>query len=258
MKKNNNVIMHARSKETGIVFYSNYYPKVGIEAYKEKGNIYTRIIYTSLDEYIFIYKDKSGKQRKIVITIMDLIIILIAIISRSIPNILATTYFIVNCSTDFVNFIYMSYYMKSSKKKDFARYHAAEHKACSAYDKYRRLPTMDEIKKESRFSKYCGSIEVSKNIIFSVGYCLSTYLLLSREKYVLFCIAMLIISIVSITFKKYMQIFVTSPPRDDDIELAREGISAFIELENKIKNGANIYIDGGWDQIKIMGFKLDE
>lgn len=259
-KSETKTILHARSKETGIVFYSNLYPKIGVEAYKEGKEIYTRIIYTSLDEYIYLSGDgiKTVKKRINLITVIFyVILIFLALKLHNLLYFLLFGYFAVVGLGDLINILYMSYYMKFKNNGDFARYHAAEHKICNAYDKYQRLPTLEEIKKESRFSKYCGSMESSRKIIFSLGYFLSGLIFFSNGMYKEYIISIIVVFFISITLNKYLQIFITSKPNDEDIKLAMDGVEMFLEIERRLQNGDRIYVDGGWDQIYTVGFRFD-
>jgi len=56
----------------------------------------------------------------------------------------------------------------SFKNKKMRKYHAAEHMALSAYEKYKRIPTIEEVKKEDRFSPICGSNILSENAFLSL------------------------------------------------------------------------------------------
>lgn len=118
--------------------------------------------------------------------------------------------------------------------KELTKNHGAEHMTSLAYKKLCRIPTIDEVKKFSRFSKYCGisifSALITAQIIgfvvfITTGFKISEILLL------------VIPLIFSSSFPFYLlglffQVFTTSKPDDANIELAIAALSALEEKMN--------------------------
>ncbi len=74
----------------------------------------------------------------------------------------------------------------SFKNKKMRKFHAAEHMTLSAYERYKRIPTIEEVKQEKRFSSVCGSNILSENALLAfVG---SIILTLAIVGCVCFCV----------------------------------------------------------------------
>ena len=145
-------------------------------------------------------------------------------------------------SFDFFLFVEVVYKTKSKnvKNRAIAKFHSAEHMVINVYTKLQRIPTFDEVKKSSRFSKICGS---RKNL-FKISY----YTLLSLvivfatgcNGFVYFGLVIIISIFMAIAeyngWLIFLQAFITMPPSDSEIKLAIEGVKAFEEMEEKLKN----------------------
>lgn len=105
--------------------------------------------------------------------------------------------------------------------------HSAEHMIIHAYHRLKRIPTIEEAKKFSRFSFLCGS-NVAPALIVSqlIGYIVYIYTGFIIPEILLFIVPHIIPGIFLVGF--IAQLFTTKKPKDENIELA---IAAISELE---------------------------
>lgn len=242
-KKKN--ILEARSKKNGIVFYSDICPRYGAETYiDDLGIIHSIIIPVQLDELIDISEilahNEKSRFSKFIPLVFDVILIIVCLILRNPWYIFASIYFSVTASFDLFHFI-KSAYLKFSESdyRSRTKFHSAEHMVVNAYRKFQRIPTFREVKQSSRFSKYCGSRILYHNIVESI--LMSLIIVLSSKYGILFCylgfifINMFMSIVKRMGLLKFLQIFVTSPPSNVEIQIALEGIKAFEDMEEKLR-----------------------
>lgn len=248
--QNNKIIIKARSKKNGIVFYSNTLPFVGSETfYDDSGKMQSRLIFTRVDElvdYMGTLNEKENTFNKKNLIIFDFALIIISIIAfvctKNFGLIFASIYFSVFVSHDLFEFAKISYKMKLKKGREcsIAKFHAAEHMAINAYKKLQRIPTLEEAKKYSRFSKNCGSRKILSRIFMFSMITVAMATLISYNG-LIYLIVVLLIPLFRVILEKYgwlifLQVFVTSKPTDKEIELAIEGLRQFEIMEKMIKN----------------------
>lgn len=249
MKKNYNV--SARSKRNGIIFYSEECPIFGSEAFRdESGKIQTRMVPIKLDLYERYQEHKSQKKKshsKHVALIFDILLLTICLLSKRIWFVLAAGYFSLLISFELFEFIEDSYQMKSKKRnaKSTARYHSAEHMVVNCYEKLKRIPTFEEVKKASRFHKRCGSIEIIDNIVMHLLLSLSIAFVANWSTVLyllLLCILILIFRVLADKkgWLRFLQVFFTAKPSDEDIELAIEGIKNYEKMEKAFQDNSDL------------------
>lgn len=168
----------ASSKENGIIFRSNYIPAVYNVTEQEDGSISTEML--PKKHTIFRFDDKSESKKKyylVFILISIILAIATALIFKDFSLFTAISFFIINAYDDLFSFLWVVYIMNSSPRgKSLARYHAAEHMVIRAYEKYRRIPTIEEVNNTSRFSRSCGSLYQINRIIFVFCFSIIVYL----------------------------------------------------------------------------------
>lgn len=115
--------------------------------------------------------------------------------------------------------------------KETKEYHAAEHMIINAFEKYKRVPTIEELRKTSPYSPMCGSSSVvfCSITIFLLGlYCKYSSEVLEKISY-----AMLINIILYLSYSyKYIQIFMIKKPTEDKLHMA---LLALEELVKQLK-----------------------
>ncbi len=234
MEKNYNVC--ARSKRNGIIFYSQKCSLFGSETFRdESGKIQTRIVPIEFDNYKDYLENKS--QKKNLPLIFDIMLLTICLLSENIWFIIAAGQFSLFVSFELFEFIERSCQRKSKKgnTKSIARYHSAEHMVINCYEKLKRIPTFEEVKKASRFHKRCGSSANINNIVMYLLLSLSTAFVANWS--IIFCLSLCILIVIFRLFAdkkgwlRFLQVFVTAKPSDEDIELAIEGIKNYEIME---------------------------
>lgn len=114
--------------------------------------------------------------------------------------------------------------------KEFLRNHGAEHMVQRAYEKLKRIPTVEEAKSFSRIHRACGvtifSAFITAQLIGFVVYICTSYVI---PEIMLLLVPLLFQTIVPFnTIGKIVQFFTTSKPLNHNIKLA---IAALSELE---------------------------
>lgn len=103
--------------------------------------------------------------------------------------------------------------------KETKEYHGAEHTIINAFEKYKRVPTIEELRRTSPYSPMCGSSSVvfCSITIFLLGlYCKYSSEVLDKISYV-----MIINIILYLSYSyKYIQIFMIKKPTEDKLNLA--------------------------------------
>lgn len=122
---------------------------------------------------------------------------------------------------------------RTSKGKSRFRYHAAEHMAINAMNEIQRVPTLEEIKRFSRFSNNCGSNVIGVIIIIYLwwSFCINLW------KDIIPCIVVSILGMWIIILLRrlgglnFLQYLSTIPPTDKELEVAIAGIQVWFEHE---------------------------
>ena len=240
-----NRILNARSKENGIVFYSNKIPMLCYEAhYDEKGEIQTRV-QTSAgqereDQYGMLLPFQTAKSLKEQVmyskSVMLLLAVVFGIAMKNIFISLAFIYYSICISINMVGFANTVWKIKFGRYKATGRFHSAEHMVTKAYEKYGRVPTMAELKRESRFSRYCGSRVEIFRIVYSicVGLIVVSYAYIPYYEYLIEIAILILFTVLNIKFNllRFFQILVTNKPTEKELEVALAGIELFDELDS--------------------------
>lgn len=79
--------------------------------------------------------------------------VVLAVFTLNFNTIFAAVYMAIIVLKDLLEITYTSYQIKFGKCKSLGRYHAAEHMAIDAYLKYKRVPTLEEIRRHLGFKK---------------------------------------------------------------------------------------------------------
>lgn len=140
-----------------------------------------------------------------------------------------------------------SIYYRITEGKEALKNHAAEHKVFSAYDKLKRVPTIEEAKSFSRIDKKCGitiySGFITIQIIAFIVYICTGYMI---SEIILFIGALSLRTIFPFNvLGKLGQFYTTRKPDNANIELAIAAVSALEEKqqfkENTLKLVKNIF-----------------
>lgn len=235
-------IIEARSKENGIVFYSNLNQLIGYEVYREEtGQIGNQIVFTQLDEFFQTKENKDKEVNKWLVVFLDAILISIGVMLRSVSVIIGALYFSLTISNLLFNEVKCIFEIKSKNGTSYSlgKYHSAEHMAIAAYESMQKIPTIEEAKQFSRFSKECGSNEVINKTLFflllSIELALGDVLIFPYDILLMIFTTILIIVAGEKKWFRFLQVCYTNVPSDDELEVAIEGIKMFDYMEAEIK-----------------------
>lgn len=236
-------VNNARSKSNGIFFYSNTLPRIGTETIRdEEGKITSRTIFDTV-RYEFAENYAEAKKKRFFskekIWAINIVLPFIAILFKEISYTLATMFFVFFVSENFWELIELIFQIKKGSKINEGKMHAAEHKVINAYRNLQRIPTIEEVRNASRFSKYCGSRIAFRK---AWGGAIITLFIIVAPKLGLQNILITILVGISLWIIgnffgifKYLQIFVTNKPSDRELEVAVEAIKEFDKLESKLE-----------------------
>ena len=227
------VIHLARSMENGIEFYSNYLHDHCATAIREpSGKIKC---YWNVNTELYEAEEKFD----VTDILICFIIVITAIFTLNSRMATASMIFLIFGGQHVISLI-RSMVKIRLKKKGLTRYHGAEHMSIAAYMDLNRVPTIQEVKKYSVFSEYCGSMHLINKAVKPI--CLSAVTLFLpydmstiRRILIYFAILSLINFIQKRGWFKYLQVLFIDKPTDREIEVAIEGIKEFEKMEDSIK-----------------------
>lgn len=234
--------LHARSKRNGIVFYSKTLDGLGLEAYyDENGEIKTSKILTSANDFdtfleMLYCENKISDKLIFGLNILMFLIGLVLFLTLNNYGIFVSAITFTTFSDRIFNFINFSISIKSKNSEDYSlgKFHSAEHMACHAYEKLKRIPTLDEAKKYSRFHKRCGSKRTISNFFFMIALIFVFPFLFLSPKYLVLLAIIAIIFYANNKFNilSFLQIMVTNKATEKELLLAIEGLKEFEIMED--------------------------
>jgi len=260
----------AVSNEHGIVFFSRIAP-FAIDVYVEDGKICTQVIPSLLEEmsedvktFIKAQNDmKQFKKHAKIVAILDILLITISIfLLKSFSAAYASVYFSLLLSftlSELVITFHKFDFKHGLYSTQVARFHGAEHMAINSYIKLGRVPTFEEVKKASRFSKGCG---MSGQLMrLGTWFCVFiTIFFADINIYVhLSFLALTIVMIIFIltgTNLIQLQALVTAKPTKLEIDCALKGIQELDKMDERIK--ADIERNPNIISIPCMSSSLEE
>lgn len=240
-------IREARSIKNGIIFCSSSIPLIMVKStINEKGEIRTRVIdqITEREEDL---KEQEGNKRKNMLIkayLTDLIILTIMILLKVDTRLFTgmVTFSIVG--THYLCPVLYNIYNIKYKYKSLGRFHSAEHMVINAYNKLDRIPSLQELKKSSRFSNNCGNNKTN-SIIIMFAFISFAGPFLIKMGVIKYLIIMMLIPIIiavlsSVGAINILQVFVTNKPTDIELRVALEGLEKYEDLESQIKDISRI------------------
>lgn len=266
-----NKIINARSKENGIVFYSNKIPLLCYEAYyDENGEIQTKVQTSMLqdikDRYGMLPSVQKIKKLKEQIIFSRVVLLLIAIFLgiavKKISIVLALMYYSICININNALFFSLVREIKFGKYKSTGRFHSAEHMVINAYERYGRVPTMTELKRESRFSNNCGSREKIMKIVYiiCIGIIFASYNFIPLHIYILEIDTFLLFVILDKKYNllRFFQALVTNKPTEKELKLSLAGIELYDKLDLEFQDFPDLCIPSGFIVIEVPSDAFDE
>ena len=238
------VILSARSSQDGIIFYSSQNPGLGVQAIlTPEGKCKTGPIITILEDFFGLLGGGSVMNyviSKKAVIILDLVILALVCLTRNISFIFAWIYFAFLASVDVFQSISLAIAIKLGDLQRLGRFHSAEHMSVEAYNALKRVPSLDELKKYSRFSEHCGSFpSFQKSFNYSI---LSLFIaigsLVNLRAYIVMMILTISLLYVVLRYKlvKYLQVFLTNKPTDEELNVAIEGLRELEMLDDNFES----------------------
>lgn len=235
-------VKRALSLRNGIVFFSNKnLDFISVALIDENENINTEWTDKKIFEknYFYNYDDKSNyfNYLNLIISLLCFLIPLsieiLLIKEFNLPRICNS---IILCIT-LKNF-FMLYF--EERKYDSFKFHSAEHMVINAYHDLQRIPTLDEIRKYSRFNNRCGGNYYTHICIFAILNYVHSFLPNHTHCIIVTIISIVIVYILNqLGFLNFIQLFTTKPPTDRELKLAIEGLRFWEECE--LQNMEEIY-----------------
>lgn len=228
-------VSEATSFCDGIEFYSVRNKRCMARAQlNEKGEI--SVIYERKEKVKF---EKKGLLEGIVVSIITIAIAVIiavvfAIISVAIARLL---------NLDELGFTLLEYALftivdffitqikthKTAKQRRALRFHAAEHMAINAMRKLQRVPSLDEIKSFSRFSRNCGSTVEPLYFFVYIWGALSCFFI---TDFIYLLLGYFVILLLYMTGGfNFIQYLTTLPATDTELEVAIAGLQEWYNHE---------------------------
>ena len=275
-------IRKAYSLNNGIIFDSNQLPYVEMYTFYDENGVIRKqqVINLTGEKREFItdldkkeYEKKLDKQFHFV-TLIYMAIMLIGIsLSCYTSNFgiyFVALYLVIRNTVPTVVAVVsqiLEYKPKDGKRHPASLFHAAEHMAINAYNKLGRIPTYEEVEKESRFSKYCGSLFFFNKIFLDFVVCIIIFVLATSIKYsfiflkyqneisqidyarqslmlvLIYATIILLIFLVYKPFKdfitkhgllRHLEVFFTAKPTEKEITLAIKGLENYEQMENEL------------------------
>ena len=256
------VIFNARSSQDGIIFYSSQNPGLGVQVIlTPEGKCKATPVITILEDFFGLLGGGSVMNyviSKKAVIILDLVILALVCFTRNISFIIAWIYFAYLASVDVFQSISLAIAIKLGDLQRLGRFHSAEHMSVEAYNSLKRVPTIDEVKKCSRFSVNCGSFpgfQKSFNY-FILSLFIASGGFLNLMIYIITCIFVIVLLYVVGRYKlvKYLQVFLTNKPTDEELNVAIEGLRELEALDNNFENDCGeavrvVFISFGVDDL---------
>ena len=177
-------IHFAHARTNGITIQSPKYSFLNIVTTRDKNGIIHSDVFPAFDSKLdligaFARKENFNYKRiqtqKLITNILLLsIAFLLTWKTLNLGFILSATFWTISASKDFWALTNVAFQMKSrhGSEHSTARYHSAEHMVVNAYNLLGRVPSIEEAKQFSRFSKHCGSQKTIDHIILSITTCI--------------------------------------------------------------------------------------
>jgi len=233
-------ILFAHARTNGITIQSPKYSFLNIVTTRDNNGVIHSDIFPAFDSKLdllgaFTCKEnfdfkRIRKQTLITNIFLLLIAFLLTWKTLNIGFILAATFWVIFASKDFWAFTNVAFQMKSrhGSEHSTARYHSAEHMVVNAYNQFGRVPSIEEAKQFSRFSKHCGSQSTINHLILSITTCILCCIACKIPIAIYLPLLIIIQGFCILASKKgwfkFFQAFVTEEPTEDELEVAIHGI----------------------------------
>ena len=156
----------------------------------------------------------------------------------AVAAIVAVDAMLYHCSI--VKFLERFWFRLSASSSSSNRKHCAEHKAINAYHKLKRIPTMLEVKKASRFSAKCGDVRnigcVQALIVFGLMGMILNLIGVTDTKviFLYFVTCGIYAMIYDQDLYKYLGWFSLEKPNDAEIQMAISALELYDKFQSEL------------------------
>lgn len=235
-------IKHAYSMDNGIIFYSKRHKGYAvISTVDEFDEIRTE--WTKMEKY----KKENDEQNKIdyiiekiirILCVLTFAIIFLILLDWVISqySILGIRFLLIGGVIIMLSTFFIGNCIERKIEKNVYKFHSAEHMVINAYIKLKRVPSLEEIRKYSRFNNYCGT-NVTTQIVISLTlmfFCTFFNNPLYRHIGMIFSNVIVLI-LLECGFLNFLQKFTTDVPTDKELLVAISGMNVWIENEKMEK-----------------------
>lgn len=172
----------------------------------------------------------------------DVLLVYMSLLFKNVFLVLASIYFSIIVSYPLFKLINDVLWMRKKDSRGLCatKFHSAEHMAVNAYNDLHRVPTIEEIKRYSCFSKICGSRNILAFLFRTILVTIAIGFIFNWSPLV-FSLLYIFITIFSEVGRKKgwlqsLQVFVTEKPSDLELEVAIMGLRQFEELESLLED----------------------
>lgn len=143
----------------------------------------------------------------------------------------------------FISMIISVLQFRYTEGKEALKNHGAEHKVFMAYKRLKRIPKIEEAKKFSRISRYCGIAKTSAFIVSQIiGFILYTYMGYRISEILLYLVPALLCNVFPFyLLGNFAQLFTTANPEEKNLELAITALTELKQREEKAEIGDMIH-----------------
>lgn len=239
--KNLKIIQYMQGFSDGVIYYSPTGTMASKTTLTSNGSVKNEIVkfeIPMLPNNFIASKELEDKFKYSIAFLIDASLMLLASYLKNIPFFVWVCIFAFFVSLKLFKLIHTIIQIKMNKKyKSLARFVAASHMATNAYLRLQRIPTLAEAKKCSRFSTDSQVIFTFAKILTYLSGGLVFLLLPSSFSWIIFIILSILIYGLTVTgIFNFLQIFITSKPFDEELNVAIRGIKSFEEMEDIVNN----------------------
>lgn len=228
-------IDNASSNDNGIWFYSKRHKgHVCIATLEDDGSVTTR--WTTVKEQR--KEEDRGKNNAKLYYALSIYFFYVAVImwAMSIDTKLGMRFWCISTIAIRLTYFFVSLHKDRKNGKQWAKFHSAEHMVLNGYSALKRVPTLDEVSKYSRFSNSCGTNTVTIGVLGYLNVFIATWI--SDPLYKIsfnVLVLVLIVVLLKLGMLNFLQVFTTEEATEQELKVAIEGLNTWYENESKEK-----------------------
>jgi uncharacterized protein YqhQ len=223
------------STSKGIRFYSEKDKKMMAFSTLSDGKISTEWVKEGSDEYNKLRYYKYPKSLLLILAFLVLCIIcsyyvfVNQLVFKHNTNVMRIS-LIVLIFSSLLRFFLAQNFLRN--KTETLKFHSAEHMAVNALNHLGRIPTMEELKKHSRYHNYCGVNTHTSSIFLHIFVLIFSFISFIPINWISYLIIAIVLSLISNTgIFNFMQYWATDTPEDIHLQTALAALNVWAEHE---------------------------